>query len=220
MEKPDPARELDRDVTGCAAAHQVLLAALDDLSDADARRPSLLPGWSVGHVVTHLARNADSFVVVFAGAERGEVVPQYPSAEARNSDIEAGASRPAHELVDDLRRAIWRLESAWASASLVAWEGFGQGFAGRIATRDVPFRRWGETVVHHADLGLEYTPADWPADWVRLELRRLTMLWTSRRSMGMTDLPPEATRLDDRTRLLWLLGRAEVPGLAPAGLYG
>jgi hypothetical protein len=37
--------------------------------------------------------------------------------------------------------------------------------------------------------------------------------------MGLTDLPAEARVLDDRTRLLWLLGRAEVPGLPAAGLY-
>jgi maleylpyruvate isomerase len=219
VENPDPARELDRDVSGCAAAHQALLAAADALSDDDVRRPSLLPGWSVGHVITHLARNADSFVGIIEGAARGEVVAQYPSPEARNEAIEAGSSRSASELVDDLRRSIWRLEGAWASAPAIAWDGFGQGFAGRIATRDIPVRRWGETVVHHADLGLAYTPADWPADWMRLELRRLTMLWTSRRPMGMTDLPAGALALDDRTRLRWLLGRAEVPGLEPAGLY-
>jgi hypothetical protein len=88
-----------------------------------------------------------------------------------------------------------------------------------MATRDVPAWRWRETVVHHSDLGLGYTPADWPGDWMRLELRRLTMLWTSRRPMGMTDLPAEAVALDDRTRLLWLLGRIDVPELAPAGIF-
>jgi maleylpyruvate isomerase len=219
VDSPEPSRDLDRDVLGCAAAHQALLADVDGLSDDDARRPSLLPGWTIGHVITHLARNADSFAGILEGAARGDVVAQYPSVEARNGDIEAGSSRPADELVADLRRSIWRLESVWASVPSAAWDGFGQGFAGRIATRDVPLRRWGETVVHHSDLGLAYTPADWPADWMRLELRRLTMLWTSRRPMGMTDLPPEALVLDERTRLQWLLGRVEVPGLSPAGIY-
>ncbi|MBI5088685.1 MAG: maleylpyruvate isomerase family mycothiol-dependent enzyme [Actinobacteria bacterium] len=218
MQKPDPGRELDRDVAGCAAAHQVLLAALDGLSDDDARRPSLLPGWSVGHVLTHLARNADGLAGIFEGAERGEEVPQYPSLEARNHDIEAGSSRPARDLVGDVRRTIWRLESTWASTTAVGWEGFGLTVSGRIATRELPRRRWTETVVHHADLGLGYQPSDWPDEWVRLELRRLTMLWTSRRPMGMTELPPEARALDDRTRLRWLLGRAEVPGLPAAGI--
>ncbi len=33
------------------------LGALTDLTDEDMRAPSQLPGWSRGHVVTHLARN-------------------------------------------------------------------------------------------------------------------------------------------------------------------
>ena len=44
------------------------------------------------------------------------------------------------------------------------------------------------------------------------------MLWNSRRPMGMAELPAAALQLDDRTRLLWLLGRTEVPGLPAAGI--
>jgi len=219
VENSETGRELDRDVAGCAAAHQALLADVDELTDGQARQPSLLPGWTVGHVVTHLARNADSLTGMVEGAERGEVVRQYPTADVRTNDIEAGAGRSADQLVGDLRRSIWRLEGAWATASAAAWAGHGLNADGQLAISQLPFRRWGETVIHHSDLGLGYRPADWPADFVRLELRRLTMRWASRRPMGMTELPPAALALDDRTRLLWLLGRAEVPGLPAAGIY-
>ena len=36
------------------------LEALTELSDDDVRAPSLLPGWTRGHVITHVARNADA----------------------------------------------------------------------------------------------------------------------------------------------------------------
>lgn len=219
MENSETGRELDRDVEGCAAAHQALLADLDTLNDEQARQPSLLPGWSVGHVVTHLARNADSLTGMVEAAGRGEVVPQYANATVRNVDIQAGADRSADELVGDLRRSIWRLEGAWATASAEAWSGHGVNMDGRIAIVDLPFRRWGETVIHHADLGLGYQPADWPAEFVRLELRRLMMRWASRRPMGMTELPAAALALDDRTRLLWLLGRIDIAELPAAGIY-
>ena len=45
------------------------------------------------------------------------------------------------------------------------------------------------------------------------------MLWASRRPMGMTELPDQALQLDERTRLLWLLGRTDVPALPAAGIY-
>ena len=42
-----------------AAATTRLLATATAISDTQAREPSLLPGWSRGHVLTHIARNAD-----------------------------------------------------------------------------------------------------------------------------------------------------------------
>ena len=170
-------------------------------------------------MLTHLARNADSLVGMIQAAEQGTVRAQYPSAQARNDDIQAGAGRSADELVTDLRTSIWRLESTWASTSVTGWSGHGLNLSGRISITDLPSRRWGETEIHHSDLGLGYLPAEWPAEFVRLELRRLTMLWSSRRPMGLSDLPPAALELDERTRLLWLLGRAEVSGLPAAGIF-
>ena len=51
-------RQLDADVAGCALSHQALLAELDGLIENGAvsvNRASLLPDWTVGHVLTHLA---------------------------------------------------------------------------------------------------------------------------------------------------------------------
>jgi hypothetical protein len=44
------------------------------------------------------------------------------------------------------------------------------------------------------------------------------MLWASRKPMGMTDLPPRALSVPPHQRVAWLLGRAEIEGLAPAGI--
>ena len=90
------ARALDAQVAGCAAAHQRLLASLAELSDADARADSMLPGWSRGHVLNHLARNADSHARMFEAATRGQEAPQYPGGmEGRVAEIEAGDGSPS-----------------------------------------------------------------------------------------------------------------------------
>src|SRR5258708_2431063 len=60
-------------VDACAAPNETLNARLVGLTDDEARRPSLLPGWTVGHVLTHIARNADGLARMFTGAQRGEV---------------------------------------------------------------------------------------------------------------------------------------------------
>lgn len=214
-------RSLDRDVERAARAHQHLLRSLDDLGDDQVRQASLLEGWSVGHVLTHMARNADALRNVLEAAGRGEQGQMYPGGmEQRNADIEAGAGRSAAALVADVRTASWALEQCWAGLPGEAWAITGTSPAGPRPAVDVPFLRCREVEVHRLDLGLGYTLEDWPADYVAEDLRRMTMLWASRRPMGMTVVPDAAMRAGDRLRLAWLLGRAEIAGVGPAGVYG
>ena len=96
--------DLERDIAGALAAHRRLDADLAELTDADVRAPSLLPGWTRGHVLAHLARNADSHERMLLAAARGEVAAQYPGGrDQRAGAIEAGAGRPAAALVADVR---------------------------------------------------------------------------------------------------------------------
>jgi maleylpyruvate isomerase len=215
----DP-RAVNRDVTGAAESHQRLLGHLDELLERgfDPSAPSRLPDWTAGHVLSHIARNADSFTGVLEALSSGEETPrQYPSIEARNADIESGAGRAATALVADVRSSIWRLEAAWSGFD--RWTGSYSGARkGSIPVADLPWRRWREVEVHHADLGLGYGFADWPADFVRLELNRLEMQWSSRRPMGQTTLPEAVLRTPANERLAWMFGRRDIDGVEPAGL--
>lgn len=213
----DP-RLLNRHVEGCARAHQLLLATIDGVSDEQCRAPSLLDGWSRGHVLTHLARNADSHVHLLDCARRGEIGEQYAGGYAgRVAAIEDGSTRSAAELVADVRRSIYALESAWSQADHDTWRGSGLNSKGdTLPMADIVFLRWREVEVHHADLGLGFAFSDWSADYVRYELDRQVMLWRSRRSLGLTTLPDRALQLDPHTRLAWLIGRCPVEGLPKA----
>jgi maleylpyruvate isomerase len=154
-----------------AAAQQRLRETVAGLDDAAMRAPSGLPGWSRGHLVTHIARNAESCCRLLDWARTGVVAEQYPSAEARAADIEAGAGRSAAELAEDLR--------ATDEAFLAAAEAL------PVDRRDVEvralagwthpawytvYRRWREIEVHHVDLDAGYCAADWPGDYLRWEL--------------------------------------------------
>ena len=209
------ANTLNEHVSGCAAAHQRLLGALENLTNDDCRQDSLLPNWSRGHVLTHLSRNADSHVNLLQAAVRGEVGEQYISVEQRNGDIESGAMRSAEELVMDLRLSIYGLEAAWASANEKAWSGQGRTLRGNvIEMSSLVFLRWREVEIHHADLNLGLSYDDLTPLYVRLELDQQIMLWRSRKPMGMTDLPEIAKKLSPSQRLAWLMGRVEVAGMA------
>jgi len=211
--------DLDRNMAGAARAHAEVVATMRTLDDARVGRPSLLPDWSVGHVATHIARNADGHVRMLRGAMRDEVLPMYPGGtEQRSADIEAGSKRSAADIGRDVTDTAAQLEATWGEMPPEAWTRHGITIAGEISMLDLLFIRWREVCVHHADLGLGYTWADWDDEYVRLELARLTMLWASRKPMGLTDLPPQALAVPAHRRVAWLLGRTTIDGLPEAGI--
>ena len=188
-------------VEGCVAAQSALDERLVGLDDATARRPSRLPGWSVGHVLSHLARNADSVVWRLEGASRGELRDQYPGGlEQRRSEIEAGAGRAAAELVADVRTSSAAVERVMAGLPPAAWDAPTRTSRGVVEpSRDAVLSRWREVVVHHGDLGLGPVPI--PPD--------LVAAWLPR------ELPRLPGRTDHGELLAWLIGRGEAPALAP-----
>lgn len=217
-------RSLQEHINGCAAAHRRLvdhLEALVDsgaLTDAVVHSPSRLPDWTVGHVLTHLARNADSHTRVIDGALRGELLDQYEGgAASRNDDIQAGAPRPAAQQVDDVRHSITLLELAWGRCAEADWPGAWRSpMAGERPTHELPFRRWREVEIHHADLGLPgFGFDDWSPRYIAEETRLRTMEWASRTSLGGVSLPEAALKLSPSMRLAWLMGRAVPEGLDP-----
>lgn len=204
----------DDQLTAAVAGHRRLVDLLGEVTDSIARQPSLLPGWSVGHVLTHLARNADSFSRAFEGAARGELWARYPGGDAgREADIQSGAGRAAAELADDLTGSIQRLESAWTAATPEAWDGYYLGPKDGPNPRldSIPARRRREVECHAADLALGYTYADWPDDYIADELGRFA---DARR-----ELPGPVAELPKSEQAAWVMGRLDVDGVAPPGQW-
>ena len=191
-------------IAGCTRAQRRLLERLETIDDLVVTRPSRLPGWTIGHLLTHLARNADAFVNMLEEAELGHSVPMYPGGPAqRSDDIEAGSTRSAAACVADVRRSARRLEVLFGDASEALWEGAGVGLDGQPwSCRNVPFRRWREVEFHHVDLGLGYEPEDWPADFVSLAL-----------ADSRDHVPGRVADARQRSALLaWVSGRRDTPG--------
>ena len=226
----------DRDIEGVVRSHARLLETVAAIDDDTAARPSLLPGWDVAMLVTHLARNADSHVRAAEGAVAGECRPRYDSVAARAAGVEAGRGRPARALLDDLRSANERLETAWAMLPPEAWAGASLSPGGeREPLAGGPRKRWRESEVHHADLGLTFTPDDWDGTFVEAELD----LWMgglaprlpagAGASVTATDTgriwtagaAPVTIRVEAPARrvLAWLIGRGtdDFPAIAPWG---
>jgi maleylpyruvate isomerase len=201
------------DLTRVEGAQGRFEVAIEGLSDDDVRRPSLLPEWTVGHVLSHVARNADSHRERAEAAARGEVVDQYEGGYAgRAAAIELGAVRPARALISDVKTSARGLEEAWRSTPESGWTNVTRDVGGRERPLfALPARRWQELEVHLIDLGTGPTFADWPEDFVSVRLPELRRDLPGRLPEGA--LPPAAGELDPREELAWLYGRFRPPGL-------
>ncbi|MEH0582502.1 MULTISPECIES: maleylpyruvate isomerase family mycothiol-dependent enzyme [Streptomyces] len=198
------------DLESVRDATERLLTAVAKLDNASVTESSRLPGWSRGHVLAHLARNADALVNVLEGR------PMYADAHVRDADIERDAPRPLDVQLTDVRESAARFQATGAAPA--DWSRTVELRNGVVdlATR-VPFRRWAEVELHHVDLGVGYELEDLPEEFTGRETEFL-----AERFAGHPDVPP--TRLTDGTRA-WRTGReAEEPEVtvsgSPADLLG
>ncbi len=154
---PAAGRTAIMQLTDAAARLDDALAAVVEHGGADAfGASSLLPGWTIGHVVTHLARNAAGLGRVLAGAMVGEQFEPYASPQARNDDIETGALRTTDAILVDFRAASARLAETIDTVPPHTWSATVDLGRGGPTTADVLLAtRLAEVEVHHHDLGTD-----------------------------------------------------------------
>ncbi|MER6527287.1 maleylpyruvate isomerase family mycothiol-dependent enzyme [Streptomyces sp. NPDC001508] len=180
------------DLVSVRTASDRLLIAAAALDNAAVTESSRLPGWTRGHILAHLARNADALVNVLEGR------PMYASAEARDADIERDAPRPLDVQLADLRNSAARFHNVGAAPA--DWTRTVELRNGVVdAAWRVPFRRWAEVELHHVDLGIGYELEDLPAEFVVREIDFL-----AERFRGHRDVP--ATSLADDEGHTWATG--------------
>jgi maleylpyruvate isomerase len=233
----DPAAQAAELAPRVDAATQRLLQTAGGINDEQARAASLLPGWSRGHVLTHLARNADSLRNLLIWANTGVETPQYPSPEARDRGIEEGAGRPAADLIDDVEMSAAALAAEAAVLADADWAAeVGGGRGARHPAWYTLWRRLTEVEFHHVDLDAGYQPGQWPEDFAGEGLERVSQVFRAKpdcpaavlvsldsgqtHRIGPADAEPVA-RISGPTRelLAWLTGRSTGAGLTaePAG---
>ncbi|MCW2941207.1 MAG: hypothetical protein JWN00_4192 [Actinomycetia bacterium] len=207
------------------AATERMLATVAKLTDEDLRQPSALPGWTRGHVVAHIARNADSCWNLLEWARTGVEVPQYPNDEVREAGVEASAGRPAAELLAENEIAAARFAAQMHTMPEAAWQATVRARAGwaHPASYTIP-RRWREVEVHHADLAAGFSDKDWSEAYIRWELTDTLAALRSHGGLTVTrvraidadidvrlDGPGPEARGSARELLSWLTGRTEAP---------
>ncbi|MFD3554832.1 maleylpyruvate isomerase family mycothiol-dependent enzyme [Streptomyces goshikiensis] len=191
------------DLRSVREATDRLLTGVAKLDNAALAGESHLPGWTRGHILAHVARNADALVNVLEGR------PMYESAEARDKDIERDAPRPPEVQLADVREAGERF---------LAQEDVEQDWSRTVELRNgvtdlasnVPFRRLVEVELHHVDLNVGYALEDLPDEFTGREIDFLADRWS-----GRPEVPPTAlVTADGRT---WRTGSAGDPAVTVSG---
>lgn len=202
------------------------------LEPAALRGPSRLPGWSRGHVLAHLARNADALTNLLTWARTGVETRMYSSPSEREDGIRAGAPRELPEQLADLTESDARfLRAAQAvpetRRSFLVVSGRGR----QIPAREVPWLRVREIWLHLVDLDAGYD-IDVLPDALAWALTADVAAWMTPRTPATVDLRADghaAVRLgagpaadsvvagSAQQIAGWLTGRVRPAGLAATG---
>jgi maleylpyruvate isomerase len=152
-----------------------LIRTADGLSDEAYAEPCGLPGWTRGHVLAHLALNAEGLAGALGGIVDSERVPVYHSQEVRDRDIDRLAAAGPSVIRNRLLGATTDLADALDSLPDDQWDTTIDRVPGgrTFPAGNVPVMRLQEVSIHHADLASGYSRADWPAPFVLLLLDRL-----------------------------------------------
>ena len=175
-------------VSWVAEGQPLLENAAARLSPQQVRGPSLLPGWSRGHVLTHLSRNADALTNLLTWARTGVESRMYATPAEREEGIQAGADRALPEQLADLAASGSRFLEAAAAVprerrSFPVVSGQGR----QIPAQEVPWLRVRELWLHLVDLdagyGIDVLPG--PIAW---RLTRDVAAWMTPRTPAAADL--------------------------------
>lgn len=218
---------LDRDLADrLQDATARYLRILDTLTEAGRRAPSVLPGWTRGHVVAHVACNGLATAAVLDEMRRGQDPTFYESADRRTADIEELATADLGRLRTVSLEAAGRChEAVDAVLDHADPQRRARTFPDAERTMDVRetvLSRWREVEIHHADLAGGYGPADWPTVFTDYLLEVVVadrgqecdlLLVTPERDIPVGS--GEGLRVEGMPAGLawWLLGRPPVPEL-------
>lgn len=211
------------------AATRALLGDALLLSDEDCRAPTVLPGWTRAHIMTHIAEHASALAYVLEGALAGEVRELFADRD-RDGDIEAGAGRTALELLTHIDESAHHLADTYGGFGPDQWDSEIALRGGtRITAGESLRQRLTEVAIHHIDLDvgsgfddLDPAAADMMIEWIvrrlnsKAQVPDVTLVSETGARFDLGAGGPEVT--GPAPRLVgWVAGRLDETGIPGAG---
>ncbi|MEV7133760.1 maleylpyruvate isomerase family mycothiol-dependent enzyme [Arthrobacter sp. NPDC093128] len=154
---------------------------LNELTDADLDGDSLLPGWTRRHLTAHIGYNARAIARLVEWAGTGVETPMYASPEARNHEIEFGATLSPIALRHLFDHSAVHLNVEWRDLPAEAWHHKVKTAQGRtVPAEETVWMRTREVWIHAVDLANGATFTDIPEPVLERLLNDITGAWHTR----------------------------------------
>jgi len=154
---------------------------LNELSDAELDGGTRLPGWTRRHVVAHVGYNARAIARLAEWAATGLETPMYPSPEAREHEINFGATLPPIALRHLFDHSAVHLSVEWRDLPDASWAHEVRTAQGRtVPATETVWMSTREVWIHAIDLDHGATFADIPTPILERLLTDITGAWHTR----------------------------------------
>ncbi len=223
------------DLSDVVASTDKLIERVASFDDERKTQPSRLPNWSSGHVLAHIALNAEAFILVATSRRQGDLGVMYQhGGDGRNADIAELAAKPAATILSRLRASADAFEDAWSEP---VPEGPCTPAIGgpEFPASSVLLRRLREVEAHGVDISDDLMrPSDWSDRYVDIDLplqwQGVSARLAEGRGVAITDELSQTwnagggevvhTDLSRRETLAWVIDRgpfANLPNLESWG---
>lgn len=154
---------------------------LEALNETEFAAESVLPGWSRGHVVSHVASNARAIGRLVDWAHSGVESPMYVSRDVRNAEIAAGAALEPAALRELFADSAAELDEKWAILSESEWaHPVRNGQGALVPVSATVWMRAREVWVHGVDLNVGAAFGDFPHEVLGRLLGDIVTSWAER----------------------------------------
>lgn len=163
--------------------------ALNRVRDEELGGPSALPDWDRNHVIAHVGYNARALARLVDWAATGIETPMYESTQARNDEIEFGATLNSEALRNLVEHSAIDLDVRWRDLPDDCWSHEVRTAQGRaVPASETVWMRSREVWLHAVDLASGARFEQIPTEVLTRLIGDVHRTWSSRPDVAVPTL--------------------------------
>jgi maleylpyruvate isomerase len=183
--------DLETDMHWARSGTAHLFRLIARLDQQQLTGPSLLSGWTRGHILAHVGYNARALSRLLEWARTCQELPMYSSSEQRSHEIDYGATLSIDALRSLVVHSDVALSTAWRSLPPDRWSYPVRTAQGRtVAVSETAWMRAREVWIHAVDLNTGGSFHDFPPQYTDALIGDVIQTWRRRGQTLAINLNP------------------------------